>query len=198
MDTVRILERERVFDDIFAIDQAVLEFQKHDGSWSPPVRQLCFERGDSVAALLVNRHTGRLVLVNQFRYPTHEKGPGWLTEIVAGGLRADETPEDAIVREIHEETGHRVDNLRPVSTFYVSPGGTSERVVLFYGEVGGGDVAGASFGTGADEDIRVVEVGISELWDSFLAGSLQDAKTIIALLWLMLDQAQQSQKLVSE
>ena len=70
MDNVRILQKERVFDDIFAIDQAVLEFRKHDGSWSAPVRQLCFERGDSVAALLVNRDTGRLVLVNQFRYPT--------------------------------------------------------------------------------------------------------------------------------
>ncbi|UCF20103.1 MAG: NUDIX hydrolase [Gemmatimonadota bacterium] len=193
MERVRILKKERVFKDVFAIDRAVLKFRKHDGSWSPPVRQLCFERGDSVAALLLNRDSGRLVLVNQFRYPTYEKGPGWLTEVVAGGLDEDEMPEDAIVREVYEETGYRVEKLRPVSTFYVSPGGTSERVVLFYGEVDGEAAAGSSFGTGADEDTRVVEIEISELWESFLAGTLQDAKTIIALLWLMLDRAQPSQ-----
>ncbi len=181
MDKVRTLEKRRVFDDIFAIDEAVIEHRRHDGSWSPRRRQLCFERGDSVAALLVNRQTGNLVLVNQFRYPTYEKGPGWLTEIVAGGVD-DESPEQAMIREIREETGCEVENLEHISTFYVSPGGTSERVILYYGEITGCE--GRTSGLGVDdEDIDVIEKPPDVLWQEFLTGRLQDAKTIIALLW---------------
>jgi nudix-type nucleoside diphosphatase (YffH/AdpP family) len=188
MDRVRILKQQRVFNDVFAIDEAVLEHRKHDGSWSEPTRQLCFERGDSVAVLLVKRETGVLVLVNQFRYPTHEKGPGWITEIVAGGLREGESPESAITREVREETGYEVENLRPITTFYVSPGGTSERVLLFYGEVSEATRVAAGEGLGVgDEDIRVIETTPAELWDDTLAGRQQDAKTIIALLWWRLD-----------
>lgn len=181
MDKVRTVEKRRVFDDIFAIDEAVVEYLLHDGSWSPPRRQLCFERGDSVAALLLNRETGNLIMVNQFRYPTYEKGPGWLIEIVAGGFDV-ESPEQAMAREIREETGCEVENLEHISTFYVSPGGTSERVILYYGEVTGCE--GRTSGLGVDdEDIEVIEKPPEELWQEFLSGELQDAKTIIALLW---------------
>lgn len=188
MDRVRILQQQRVFNDIFAIDEAVVEHRKHDGSWSAPTRQLCFERGDSVGVLLVKRETGNLVLVNQFRYPTYEKGPGWITEIVAGGLREGESPEAAIAREVREETGYEVENLRPITTFYVSPGGTSERVLLYYGEVSEATQVAAGEGLGVgDEDIRVIEITPAELWDDTLAGRQQDAKTIIALLWWRLN-----------
>lgn len=182
MDKVRTIEKRRIFDDIFAIDEAVIEHRRHDGSWTSPRRQLCFERGDSVAALLVSRQTGNLVLVNQFRYPTFEKGPGWLTEIVAGGFDV-ETPKQAIIREIREETGCEVENLEHISTFYVSPGGTSERVILYYGEVTGCEGQTSGLGVG-DEDIEVIEKSPEVLWKEFLSGELQDAKTIIALLWL--------------
>ncbi|UCC73695.1 MAG: NUDIX hydrolase [Gemmatimonadota bacterium] len=185
MDRVKVLERRWAFEDVFKIEEAIIEHRKHDGSWSPPVRQLCFERGDSVAALLMNRGSGRLVLVNQFRYPTLEKGPGWITEIVAGGVPEGETPEAAIVREVREETGYGVESLEHITTFYVSPGGTSERVLLYYGEVSGEPEIAEGLGVG-DEDIKVIEMSPAELWDAFLSGDQQDAKTIIALFWLRL------------
>jgi ADP-ribose pyrophosphatase len=184
MDRVRILEKKTIFDDVFRIEEATLEHRMHDGSWSPPVRQLSFERGDSVAAILVKRETGDLVMVNQFRYPTLAKGPGWITEIVAGGLDDDETPEAAIAREVREETGYDVAHLEPVATFYVSPGGTSERILLYYGEVEGRPHREESdLGVG-DEDIRIVEMSQADLWEDFVAGKLVDAKTIVALMWL--------------
>ena len=191
MEDVRLLQKRRVFDDIYAIDEAVLAYRRHDGTWSQPVRQLCFERGDSVAALLVSRETNDFVLVNQFRYPTYEKGPGWILEIVAGGLDRDETPELAIKREIREETGYDVLELELITSFYVSPGGTSERVHLFYAEVSGTPAAdGRSFGTGGDEDIAVVELSSQQLWEEFTAGRLLDGKTIIALLWYRMFKAE--------
>ncbi|MGD2218243.1 MAG: NUDIX hydrolase [Gemmatimonadales bacterium] len=185
MDKVRVLEKRWILDDVFKVEEAIIEHRKHDGSWSPPLRQLCFERGDSVAALLLNRDTDRLVMVNQFRYPTLEKGPGWVDEIVAGSLPEGESPEACIAREIREETGYKVEVLEPIATFYMSPGGTSERVLLYYGEVSGEPETAEGLGVG-DEDIKVFEMSPAELWDTFLAGRQQDAKTIIALLWLRL------------
>jgi ADP-ribose pyrophosphatase len=124
-------------------------------------------------------------MINQFRYPTLEKGPGWLDEIVAGSLPEGETPEACIIREVQEETGYQVENLHAIATFYMSPGGTSERVLLYYGEVSGEPKTTEGLGVG-DEDISVTEMSSSELWHAFLDGRLQDAKTIIALMWLRL------------
>ena len=184
MDRVRVLEKRWILDDVFKVEEAIIEHRKHDGSWSTPLRQLCFERGDSVAALLVNRETGNLVLVNQFRYPTYEKGPGWLDEIVAGGLDEDETPEAAMVREIREETGYEVERLEHITTFYTTPGGSSERLILFYAEASGADARETRTGLGVgDEDIEVFELSPADLWQRFESGELQDAKTIVALLW---------------
>jgi ADP-ribose pyrophosphatase len=188
MSEVRVLEKRRVFDDVFKIDEAVVEYRTHDGSWKGPTRHLTFERGDSVAALLVVRETGNLLLVRQFRYPTYAKGPGWLDEIVAGGLREDETAEEAMVREIREETGYEPLALEHIVTFYASPGGMSERIILFHGEVSltkrraeSGDL-----GVGG-EDIELIEKDADTLWSEFTAGTLRDGKTILALLWHRLE-----------
>jgi ADP-ribose pyrophosphatase len=109
-----------------------------------------------------------------------------MLEIVAGGLDRDETPELAIKREIREETGYDVLELELITSFYVSPGGTSERVHLFYAEVSGTSATdGRSFGTGGDEDIAVVELSSQQLWEEFTGGRLLDGKTIIALLRLV-------------
>ena len=64
------------------------------------------ERGDGVAALLYRTDEDRVVLVRQFRYPAWLRdGPGWILEIVAGMLKEGEDPQEAMRREIREETG---------------------------------------------------------------------------------------------
>ena len=146
MKRVVIEKLSRIFDDFFAIDEAWLSFERTDGTMSPVVRRLSFERGDSVAALLFDREEQAIVLVRQFRFPTHGKGPGWILEAVAGIVDEGESPEEAIRREVLEETGYRVDQLEHISTFYVSPGGSSERIGLYYAEVGRQDHVGEGHG----------------------------------------------------
>jgi ADP-ribose pyrophosphatase len=46
-----------------------------------------------------------------------------------------DTPESAARREVEEETGCKLLKLEHISTFYVSPGGSSERILLYYVEV---------------------------------------------------------------
>ncbi len=185
MKRVDIESKRRVFDDFFKIDEIHLSYERFDGQMSQTLRQLVFERGDSVAAVLMNKETSRVILISQFRCPTYEKGPGWIVETIAGKLEADETPEEAIRREILEEVGYKVNRLTPISTFYVSPGGTSERIILYYAEVTNTDKVRDGGGLATEhEDIKILEYSLLELWKMLKSGQIADAKTLIGLMWL--------------
>jgi len=184
MRRVEIERKRRILDDFFKVEEAHLRYERFDGKMSPVVRRLNFERGDSVAAVIFNPGTQRLLLVNQFKYPAYDKGPGWITETVAGMIDKNETPEDAARREIEEEMGYRVTNLEHISTFYVSPGGSSERIVLYYAEVDATDKSKAGGGVGSeDEDNVTVELTLAEALEQIRSGELADAKTILGILW---------------
>ena len=96
MRRVEIERKRRILDDFFKVEEAHLRYERFDGKMSPVVRRLNFERGDSVAAVIFNPGTQRLLLVNQFKYPAYDKGPGWITETVAGTIDKNETPEHAV------------------------------------------------------------------------------------------------------
>jgi ADP-ribose pyrophosphatase len=178
-------EKKLILDDFFKVEEVRLSFEKFDGSMSPVVRRLNFERGDSVAAVLHQKQRDVVILVNQFRYPAHDKGPGWLTEVVAGMIDEGEHPEAAMRREILEETGYVVENLVHIADFYVSPGGSSERIFLYCAEISGLDPAGKGGGLASEnEDIQLVELSTGEAFARLERGEIQDAKTIIALMWL--------------
>src|SRR5580658_8353983 len=114
---VEIHSRRRVFDGFFKIEEAELEYELFDGTMTPSLKRLVFERGDSVAALVYHREENRFL--RQFRFPTYEKGQGWLTEVVAGMQEHGEPAEDALKREILEEIGYEVpiSNRSQHSTF---------------------------------------------------------------------------------
>ena len=185
MKRVVVEKQKRILDDFFKVEEAWVSYERFDGSMTPVVRRLNFERGDSVAVLIFNAGTQRILMVSQFRYPTYAKGPGWITEIVAGMIDGDEAPEDAARREVEEETGFAVSHLEHIATFYVSPGGSSERIGLYYAEVVASDRVGAGGGLAAEnEDILDVELTVSEAVREVQNGNIVDAKTIIGILWL--------------
>lgn len=185
MRRVIVERKRRLLDDFFKVDEAYLSFERFDGRMSPRVRRLSFERGDAVAGVLVDRGADCVVLGEQFRYPTHDKGPGWILEAVAGMIERDESPEETLRREVQEELGYTLERVEPLCTFYLSPGGSSERVFLYYGEVSRSSRIGDGGGVAAEhEDIRVVELPLRELDDALRAGRILDAKTLVGLLWL--------------
>ena len=107
---VSIKKTKRILDSFFKVDHSILQFEKFDGSLSEEVVRLNLERGDSVAALLVNRKKKKIILIKQFRFPvyTKEQNNAWTWEIVAGMVDDGHSNEDSIIREITEETGYHV------------------------------------------------------------------------------------------
>lgn len=181
---VELLRRRRVFDDFFRVDKLRLRFERYDGSMSPAIDRLVFLRHDAVAAVLWNRDRERLVLVEQFRPATYDRGPGWMLELPAGLLDTDEPADVTMKREIREETGYAVAEVEELFTFYPSPGASTERLTLYYAEAGNGDRADAGGGADPGEDLRVVEWSLDEIRAGLRDGRLADGKTVIAAQWL--------------
>lgn len=132
---VEIQSKKGVFDGFFKIEEVEFRHQRVDGSMSRALRRLHLERGDGVAVVVYNKTRDCIVFVRQFRYSTYEKGPGWLRETVAGVIEQGEAPEAVARRELLEEAGYRVGELESVGCFYLTPGGSSERIYLFFAEV---------------------------------------------------------------
>jgi len=184
MKRVDILGKKLVYDGFFKVEEARVRYEKYDGSLSDEVRRLSFERGDAVAVLVFNGDSGEVILVEQFRYPTYASGGGWITEVVAGILEEGEEPEKTARREVEEEIGYRVTALEKVSVFYLSPGGSSERIYLYYAEVSDRDRVSAGGGVaGEHEDIRLRCFSTQALDAAVALGEINDAKTLLALLW---------------
>lgn len=182
---VDVLSRTPLLDGFFKVEEAVISFEQKDGSMSAPIRRLDLVREDAVCALIVNTAKGTLVLVRQFRYAGLSRDQAFPLELVAGLVDADEAPEAAIRREILEEAGYAMGPLTRVCTFYPSPGITSERGILFYGETEGADPVAAGGGLAEEsEEIEVVELTFAEAFAMVANGEIFDGKTLIGLLWL--------------
>ncbi|MFN7937492.1 MAG: NUDIX domain-containing protein [Bryobacteraceae bacterium] len=183
------MQRDEVFHRfVFRIEEVTLRHERFDGAMSGEIKRLILHRGDSVALLLANRRRDEVLLCEQFRLPTYrEDGTGWIIELPAGILEANEAPEECARREAVEETGYDVRNMQSIALVYLSPGGSSERIHIFYAEISEGDRTTEGGGLASEnEDIRMIWMSVEEAWRQCQNGGIRDAKTLIALQWLML------------
>jgi ADP-ribose pyrophosphatase len=102
---------------------------------------------------------------------------------MAGMINQNETAEDAVIRETLEETGYKIKDPLLICKFFSSPGGTSERIFLYFAKVSESDRLGEGGGF-ADEDIRVIQMGVSNLFDQLAMGLIDDPKLAIGACWL--------------
>lgn len=189
---VEIRRQDRLLDDFFKVDEVIVAHQRYDGRMSDDERRLVFERGDAIAILLFDPDARSAVVVEQFRLPAlvarrrdnASTTDGWMTELVAGMIDSDETPEQAAIRETFEETGYRIVKPRRIGQFYSSPGGSSERFTLYFSPVGEAQRDGNGGGVAGEEDIRVCKVGVEHLFARLAQGAIDDPKLAIAAYWL--------------
>lgn len=177
-------------EPLFYVEEARLTYERYDGEMSTEVTRVNFERGDGVGVLPYIEETDEVILVEQFRYPVYAgrasstTNKGWIIEIVAGIV--DDEGEIVAQRELLEETGFKpAGPPELLSTFYLSPGGSSESMQLYLARVE--QKADADRYAGAHEESEDIRIHILELDNALKLieiGHIQDAKTIIALLML--------------
>ncbi len=177
---VIIKDLKRVYDGFFKVDKTVLQHEKFDGSMSKEINRLNFNRGNTVAVILYNKTMKSVILIRQFRFPAYvDDGPGWLIECVAGIKDNDKVT--VAKKEVLEETGYEVNDLKFLTQFYPSPGGCSEKIFVYLAYVEARvETKKEYFGIG-NEDIQVLEIPLVKAFEMIKNGEICDGTTIIGL-----------------
>ena len=127
------------------------------------------------AAVVAIDAEGRVCLLRQFR---HAAG-GWLTELPAGKLDGGEPPLECARRELAEEAGVSARRWEKLGEFYSSPGVLTEVIHLFLAH----DLEPVDASPEEHEVLEASWVPVQEAMDLAASGRLQDAKSVIGLLW---------------
>ena len=117
---------------------------------------------------------GRLLMVRQYRHPTGK----WLLELPAGGVdERDSSPDEAAMRELREETGHRGTLVR-IGGMYLAPGYSEEYQYIYAAT----DLVEDALEADEDEDLVLERVTLADALRYVDEGTVCDAKSIAALL----------------
>jgi ADP-ribose pyrophosphatase len=117
---------------------------------------------------------GNVLMVRQYRRAAGQT----LLEVPAGKLDPGETPEQAALRELQEETGFTAAKLRRLSSFWLGPGWCTQFTHAFLVT----ELTPSRLTADSDEFITVEHVPLARIPELIAAGEIQDAKSIAALL----------------
>jgi ADP-ribose pyrophosphatase len=125
-----------------------------------------------VAVVAVDE-AGKLLLVRQYRKPVEKE----LLEIPAGGIDPGESPEEAVRREMQEETGYLPRQLVSLGGFYAAPGYATEYLYLYLAA----DLVPSRLFAEDTDEITLVRLAPEEIPPLVVSGEICDAKTMAGL-----------------
>ncbi len=136
--------------------------------------ELDIVRHPGAAAIVPFASEREVLLIRQYR---HAAG-GTILEVPAGKLDPGESPASCAARELQEEAGYRAGRVESLGRIWTTPGFTDEVIHLFAGF----DLEPVARRPDDDEIIEVVPMSLDAALDCVWSGSLQDAKSALALV----------------
>jgi nudix-type nucleoside diphosphatase (YffH/AdpP family) len=183
MSEFKIFNEKNVFNKALVIREGEISDGTHK------FQKLGVDREDAAAIFILNTDSNKVVLTKQFRYPVTFKSEETIFEIVAGKVNENEEPIDAAIRETEEETGYSIQpkNIKLLLSCFSTPGYSAERFFIYYATVNNADKISKG---GCTEDeheyIEIIEMDRNEFDTLIRNGTIQDAKTYLAGLHLLL------------
>jgi len=129
---------------------------------------------ENCVAIVALDDADNILLVKQFRKPVEKE----LLEVPAGGIDPGETPEDAVRREMREETGFLPQKVAKLGGFYSSPGFCTEYLHLYLAT----DLVASPLQAEDSESITLMRVPLGQITGLIASGAICDAKSIAGLL----------------
>lgn len=179
MSPVTIHQRKTLSNQKYELQQIDFEKENRHGKPVHHHREVYFRPG-AVSVLLVDYSKELLLLTRQFRLPKYlHEGNGDLVEACAGVMDEGETPEQTASREVLEETGYEVRQLRKIGGMYISPAYSMEYLHLFIGEIDIDNKKEEGGGLEAEgEEIEPVTISFRDARELVQNGNVQDIKTM--------------------
>ena len=164
-----VSNRETKYKGYFKVDELTVKSRK-----GRELKREVMVRKDAVAALVYDTVMKKFIFVSQWRPGSNAV----MIELPAGTLYVPgEDPRDAMKREIDEEIGYNTDTIHLIDECYMSPGGTTEIISIYYCEVSEKIHEGGGL---ENEDIDIIEMDVDEV----LSTRFKDAKTIIGINYI--------------
>ena len=129
---------------------------------------------EECVAIVALDDADNVLLVKQFRKPVEKE----LLEIPAGGIDPGESPEDAVRREMREETGFLPRKVVRLGGFYSAPGFCTEYLHLYLAA----DLVSSPLQAEDTEGITLRRVPLAQVSGLIASGAICDAKSIAGLL----------------
>ncbi len=185
---IEVIHTTEEYAGFLSIFKFQLRHRLYNGEMSRIITRELVERGQAVAVLLYDPQADAVVLIEQFRIGAlRDPDSAWLLEVVAGMVEKGESLTDVARRECREESGCAPAALHHIGRYYLTPGGSSEQIHLFYAEVDSSGLHGTLAGVaGESEDIRVKVIPWAEAVALMDSGRILNATAMIALQWLRL------------
>ncbi|QFI39885.1 ADP-ribose diphosphatase [Moritella marina ATCC 15381] len=186
---IEIINKKQVFNGFFKINTYTFKHRLFSGGWSNEITREVFERGNAAAVIPYDAGRDEVVLIEQIRIPAIEStSQPWLLELVAGMIdKQGEDSAEVVKREAIEEAGVEIGRCDFIMQFLASPGGTSEALDLYVGEVDSSTAHGVHGLVSEGEDIRVHVVSRETAYNMVQTGRINNASTIIGIQWLQLN-----------
>lgn len=184
---IRNIVRHILADSWYVLNKYCFEYKALDGTWQYQERE-AYDRGNGATVLLYNPFSQKVILTQQFRMPTYVNGnpDGLMIEACAGLLDGDD-PYSCIIREVEEETGYRVKEVRKLFEVYMSPGSVTEMIHFFIAPYTDEDKVSEGGGLAHEqENIEVLEMPFDTAYNKIQSGEIKDAKTIMLLQYAKL------------
>lgn len=137
------------------------------------VRQTRIDHKPTISAVPMDSK-GNLILIRQFRSAVN----GWLLETPAGSIDEGEPVEEAVQRELAEETGYCAARLVKLFEGYLVPGYCNE-YMYFYLAL---DLSEKSLPADEDEVIETVRIPLEEALHLLETGQITDAKSALGIV----------------
>jgi ADP-ribose pyrophosphatase len=148
------------------------------------IREVAVHPGGAVVVPV--KDDGKIILVNQFRYPFQQK----ILELPAGKLELNEDPFICAVRELEEETGFKAGKVDKLGHIYTTPGFCTEILHIYLAKE---LIPGKHKREEGEHGMEVFEFSLDEIKEKIRKNEIVDSKTICGI-YLALQYTQKGKK----
>ena len=180
----QIVKEETGYSGFYTLFKYALQHELFSGGQGAPIEREVLHKGRAAAVIPYDPGLDSTLLIEQFRAGAiRDDDSPWLLECIAGMVEEGESEEALVRREAKEEAGIDIDEVHHLTTYYPSPGGSTETIAIYWALT---DLskAGGVYGLPSEgEDIRAFVIKFDEALELVKSGRINNSLGIISMLW---------------